>query len=294
MKIKYIVSIIVFIAVFFISINAATVGTILIQSAKMDTTYKAVVVLPEKYNGLKNVKYPAIYLLHGWSGKYSAWSKKTNLGILADKYDFIIVCPDGGYAGWYLDSPLKKDSQYETYIAKEVVKYIDENFQTIADSTGRFITGLSMGGQGAIRLIAKYPNVFNAAGSMSGVMDLNESTKKYGIVKLLGEFETNTELWQNESCLKIVEKLKGKNKGILIDCGIDDRFIEGNRVIHKKMINLKIKHDYVERPGGHSWDYWTNALEHHLLFFLKHSEKNENNSLLKAEYKKTKPQIPKQ
>jgi len=126
-----------------------------------------------------------------------------------------------------------------------------------------------MGGQGSIRLIAEYPSVFDAAGSMSGVMDLNESTKKYGIVQLLGEYETNTELWQKESCLKIVEKLKGKSKELIIDCGIKDRFIESNRKIHMKMMDLNIHHDYYERPGGHSWDYWTNALEYHLLFFKK-------------------------
>ena len=211
-----------------------------------------------------------VYLLHGWSGRFSDWTKKKDLGILADKYEFIIVCPYGGYAGWYLDSPINKNSQYETYIAIEVVDFVDKNYRTIKDSTGRFITGLSMGGHGAIRLIAKYPNVFDAAGSMSGVMDLNESTKKYGIIQLLGEYETNTELWQNQSCLKIVENLANKNKGLIIYCGIDDRFIESNRKIHQKMIDLNIQHDYYERPGGHSWDYWVNALEYHLLFFKKY------------------------
>lgn len=270
MKLKIIFSIII-VSIFIIKnfAIAGTVNTVQIASAKMKTVRKAVVVLPDTYYNSENLKFPAVYLLHGWSGKYSDWAKKTDLGILADKYEFIIVCPDGGYAGWYLDNPLKKESQYETYIAREVVQFIDEKYKTIEDSSGRFITGLSMGGQGSIRLIAKYPNVFYAAGSMSGVMDLNESTKKYGIIQLLGEYETNTELWQNESCLKIVEKLEGKNKGLIIDCGIKDRFIESNRKIHQKMMDLNIQHDYYERPGGHSWKYWVNALEFHLLFFKK-------------------------
>ncbi len=275
-------------------INAAIVDTVLINSTKMDTAYNAVVVLPENYNVSEKESYPVAYLLHGWSGDYSNWAQKTDLGIIADKYDFIIVCPDGGYAGWYLDSPLKKDSQYETYISKEIVEYVDKNYQTITESQGRFICGLSMGGHGAISLLAKHPDIYSAAGSMSGVMRLNESTKKYGIIQLLGSHKVNQYRWEDYSCVNQIEKLAGLNKGILIDCGIEDRFIEGNRAIHKKMIDLKIKHDYVERPGGHSWAYWTNALEYHLLFFLKHSEKNENNSLLKAEYKKTKPQTPKQ
>jgi len=257
------------IVIFQINLYAGTVDTVSIPSKAMATEFKSVVVLPDNYSEDKDQSWPVIYLLHGWSGKYNNWAKKTDLKILADKYEFMIICPDGGYAGWYLDSAIKKDSQYETYIANEVVQFIDDKYKTIKDSTERFITGLSMGGQGAIRLIAKYPNVFDAAGSMSGVMDLNESTKKYDIIQLLGEYETNTELWQNESCLKIVEELKGKNKGLIIDCGIKDRFIESNRKIHQKMMDLKIQHDYYERPGGHSWDYWTNALEYHLLFFKK-------------------------
>jgi len=262
---------ILFLIIILLQINllAGTVDTVSIPSKAMATEFKSVVVLPVNYSEENDQYWPVVYLLHGWSGKYNNWANKTDLGILADKYEFMIVCPDGGYAGWYLDSPLKKESQYDTYIAIEVVQYIDDNYKTFKDSTGRFITGLSMGGHGAIRLIAKHPNVFDAAGSMSGVMDLNESTKKYGIIQLLGEYETNTELWQNESCLKTVENLEGKNKGLIIDCGIKDRFIESSRKIHQKMMDLNIQHDYYERPGGHSWDYWTNALEYHLLLFKK-------------------------
>jgi S-formylglutathione hydrolase FrmB len=254
----------------YINVTAGVVDTVSIPSQTMQKEFKSVIVLPDTYSENNNKDWPVVYLLHGWSGKYSDWAKKTDLKILSDKYEFIIVCPDGGYAGWYLDSPLKEESQYETYIAREVVDFVDKNYRTIEDSTGRFLTGLSMGGQGAIRLIAKYPNVFDAAGSMSGVMALNESTQKYGISLLLGEYETNKKLWQNESCFKIVEKLAGRNKGLIIDCGIEDRFIESNRKIHQKMMDLNIKHDYYERPGAHSWEYWTNALEYHLLFFKKY------------------------
>lgn len=257
-----------------VTIYAGIVDTVSIPSETMQTEFKAVIVLPDDYSENQADLWPVVYLLHGWSGKYSDWIRNTDLATLSDKYKFLIVCPDGGYAGWYLDSPLKKDSQYETYIAKEVVQFIDKHYRTIKDSTGRFITGLSMGGQGAIRLISKYPEIFDAAGSMSGVMILNESTQKYGIAQLIGEYESNKELWQNESCLNIVENLTGKNIGLIIDCGIDDRFIESNRKIHQKMMDLKIKHDYYERPGGHSWDYWVNALEYHLLFFEKRLSTN--------------------
>lgn len=259
-----------FLLLFNLNLSAAQVDTVLINSTKMDTAFKSVVVLPENCSDFDKNSYPVVYLLHGWSGKYSNWAQKTDLGSLADKYNFIIICPDGGYAGWYLDSPLKKDSQYETYIAKEVVAYVDKNYQTIAETSGRFICGLSMGGQGAINLIANHPDIFAAAGSMSGVMHLIEASKKFGLIELIGSYEINPERWNINSTINQIEKLKGLNKGILIDCGTEDRFIESNRKLHQKMMALKIDHVYIERPGGHSWDYWTNALDYHLLFFKKY------------------------
>ncbi|HQE95205.1 MAG TPA: esterase family protein, partial [Candidatus Marinimicrobia bacterium] len=45
--------------------------------------------------------------------------------------------------------------------------------------------------------------------------------------------------------------------------------------LHKKLLDLKIPHVYIERPGAHTWDYWTNALEYHLLFFKKWAEKSQ-------------------
>ncbi len=270
MKLIKIFLIFILIAVFsIISVNAATVDTVLIKSTRMDTSFKAVIVLPDKYNETEDKNFPVVYLLHGLSGDYSNWAQKTDLGNLVDKYNFIIVCPDGGFAGWYIDSPLKSDSQYESYITNEVVENIDKNYRTILKPEGRFICGLSMGGHGAISLLAKHPDSFAAAGSMSGVMELTGSTQKYGIVQLIGDYNSNQKLWDENSCVNLIDKLAGLNKGIIIDCGVDDRFIGGNRKIHQKMMELKIEHVYIERPGGHSWDYWTNALEYHLLFFHK-------------------------
>jgi len=62
----------------------------------------------------------------------------------------------------------------------------------------------------------------------------------------------------------------GRHKAILLDCGVDDFLLDTNRQLHQRMLELKIEHDYIERPGAHTWSYWTNALEYHLLFFRKH------------------------
>ena len=71
-------------------------------------------------------------------------------------YNVIIVTPDGGYDSWYFDSPFVLDYQYETFLSSELVNYIDSNFNTIKDRSGREITGLSMGGHGALHTAIKH------------------------------------------------------------------------------------------------------------------------------------------
>ena len=55
---------------------------------------------------------------------------------------------------------------------------------------------------------------------------------------------------------------------IIIDDGTSDIFIKDNRALHAALQQHKIKHDYRERPGRHSWDYWTKSLENHLTAFF--------------------------
>jgi len=250
---------------------AGQIDTVVIVSQTMNKSPKAVVILPDGYKTGKAL--PVVYLLHGWSGSYRDWPTKMDLKPLADKYAFIIVCPDGGYAGWYVNSPIVKDSQYETYIAKEVVTFIDKNYRTVADSTGRFLCGLSMGGHGAFTLLAKYPERFAGAGCMSGALAMTDGNRRAGLADILGDYETNSRLWEENSAIFLTDRLTGRNKAILIDCGVDDFLFQTNVLLHKKLLDLKIPHDYIERPGTHSWGYWTNALEYHLLFFRKNFNK---------------------
>ena len=64
-----------------------------------------------------------------------------------------------------------------------------------------------------------------------------------------------------------IDAIKQANLALLIDCGVDDFFVGVNRDLHQKLIDAKIPHDYIERPGQHSWQYWVRALPYHLFFF---------------------------
>ena len=105
---------------------------------------------------------------------------------------------------------------------------------------------------------------------MSGGIDLLYSTKKWEIAKRLGTFEENPQEWTSRSVINMVDSLKNGELRLMIECGVSDFFYEINANLHKKLLSLNIDHDYIERPGKHNWDYWTNAIEYQILFFDKY------------------------
>ncbi|OKL42120.1 alpha/beta hydrolase [Pontibacter flavimaris] len=254
----------------------ANVDTLTIQSPSMQKTLKAGVVTPDGHQKKKNGPYPVLYLLHGYSGNFSDWLKtppqKDLLQQMADKYQLIIVTPDGGFSSWYYDSPVDQASQYETFITQELRGEVEKKYKTISERSGRFISGLSMGGHGALYLSARHPDLYVAAGSMSGALNVNgiahENLLK-SIEAVLGPKQENAGLFRESSVVHMVPQLKASGVKFMIDCGVDDFLIEDNRELHRRLVYEKVPHEYIERPGAHTWAYWGNALEYHLLFFQK-------------------------
>jgi S-formylglutathione hydrolase FrmB len=246
---------------------AAKVDTLVINSKVMDRPIKNVVITPDTYN--KKVEpYAVLYLLHGAGDNYSSWVREFPFVIAyADKYNIILVCPDGGRTSWYFDSPIDEQMQYETYVSGELVTYIDKNFNTKADKSGRAITGLSMGGHGAFYLAFKHPDIWGAAGSMSGGLDIRPFPNNWDIAKRLGTYRDNKEAWEDNTVINMIYLLDGKNLQLIFDCGIDDFFYDANKRVHEKLLERRIPHDYIERPRGHTKQYWDNSLKYQLLFF---------------------------
>jgi len=268
-----IVSIIFIFSIFFLNSNAASVDTISIYSAAMKKESKCVVIKPDSYKKKKN-NYPVVYLLHGHAGWYANWILKVpELKDYADRYNLIIVCPDGYINSWYFDSPIDSSIRYETYIAIEVPAYIDAHYATIKNRKARAITGLSMGGHGSLFLGFRHADIFEACGSMSGGVDLRPFPNNWEISKRIGDSVSCPDNWKNYSVTTVVEKYPKDSIQIIFDCGIDDFFYSVNHALHEKMLKLKIPHMYIERPGMHDWNYWANAVEYQLLFFRKFFDK---------------------
>lgn len=266
--------------------TAAEVDTVYVESKTMQITYKAAVIKPSSY-AQNNKKYPVVYLLHGAMGHFNTWlnkiPNKSFLTNLADQYNTLIVMPEGEIYSWYIDSPFDKKSQFETHVSKEVVEKIDALYRTVKGNTGRAITGYSMGGHGALYLSARHPDLYACAGSISGGVDMNYtkfkitgdfSGTKREFERILGTSNPDSEIFKNNSIVNMLELLKKNALPISIDCGVDDYLIDVNRALHEKMVAQKIPHDYTERSGGHTWDYWENALTYQFVFFDKIFKKN--------------------
>ena len=249
--------------------------TIDVMSQAMGRTIKNVVTFPKTYfdiDNSENMLFPVLYLLHGAYSCYSDWSEKADLHRLANEYNVIIVCPDG-QDSWYFDSPVDPKMQFETYVSKELVEYIDSHYPTFDNRYMRAITGLSMGGHGALFLAFRHPDVFWSCGSMSGNMDITQYPDKWHIKDRLGEQSQYPERWREHAVCNLVDQVKAcplqPAQNILIDEGLDDIFIKNNIAMHEQLVEKGIDHEFFLRPGRHTWDYWVNALDYHMLFFHK-------------------------
>ena len=255
-------------------IHASKVDTLKVYSKSMNKMIKNIVIVPDTKGDEKEF-LPVVYLLHGHTDKSDTWFKIVpEIKDYADKYNLIIVCADGGYSSWYLDSPINKKIQYETYISKELIKVVDTKYNTLKKRSGRAITGLSMGGHGAFYLSFRHQDIWGSAGSISGGLDISRfypegGESRWNLIEALGDQKEFPEYWEKNSVINMLDLLKQDSLKLIFDCGIDDFFFDANLELHEKLVERKIPHDFIERPGGHNWNYFSNSLEYHFLFFQK-------------------------
>ncbi len=227
--------------------------------------------VPSQYSQ-DSLARPAVILLHGYGGSHRQWPGISPLQDLADDYGMVILCPDGFKDSWYIDS---RQGNYATFFAADVMREISALPEV--DSLQMFITGLSMGGHGALHLMIKCPGRFLAAGSMSGVLDLRQSSlAKTSLARLLGPQGAGNPNWAKFSAVDNVEAVANANTPLIISCGAQDYLIECNRTFARKCSALGINVVYTESPGRHERPYWRITLPEHLRFFRKYINKSIN------------------
>ncbi len=248
---------------------AAQVDTLSVRSESMRKGIKTIVVVPDV---AKERACPTVYLLHGFGGNYKTWLQiKPELPRIADRMGFVFVCPDGA-GSWYWDSPRNPDVRYETFISTELVRFVDARYNTIKERSGRAITGLSMGGHGAMWNAIRHSEVFGAAGSTSGGLDIRPFPKSWEMYKQLGARDEHPDVWDTHTVINLVPGLENGRLALIVDCGYGDFFFDVNQKFHEALLERGIDHDFLVRPGEHNNTYWRNSIDYQLLFFQKYFE----------------------
>jgi len=89
------------------------------------------------------------------------------------------------------------------------------------------------------------------------------------MAKRLGRYAEFPERWEKNTAINMLYLIQPKTLDIIIDCGTEDFFYNVNEELHRQMLLRNIQHDYITRPGGHTWPYWQNAVSYQLMFFNK-------------------------
>ncbi len=242
--------------------KAAQVDTVAVFSAGMNKNIKTVVVLPDKQQARS-----VLYLLHGYSGNYSNWvNNAPQLKDLVDRYGYVVVCPDGGFDSWYWDTA-DDNYKYETFMIKELIPFIESKYGINADRAHRGITGLSMGGHGALYLAFRHQDVFASAGSTAGGLDIRPFPNNWNMKQRLGAYDSNKSAWDEHTVMELTHLVQPGMLQLFIDCGTEDFFFGVNNKLHEKLDYLNIPHHYLAMPGRHDWNYWSRSIDFQMAFF---------------------------
>ncbi len=234
------------------------------------------VILPADYDTDKANEYPVLYFLHGLGGNEQMLLNSGGMNLIQDLRDskrigeFLIVAPDAGRS-FYINSRDGK-VRYEDFFIREFLPYIESHYRIRAERKSRGITGVSMGGYGALRFALLYPNLFVAVSAHSPALidvppKINVSDEQQAAVaeELGRAFGSQVDLkfWKRESPFTIVrDGAKPAGLQIYFDCGTDDDFgfNKGSEEFDKLLTAHGIAHEFHLYPGGHDWEYFAEHL----------------------------------
>lgn len=213
-------------------------------------------------------KLPVLWLLHGGSDNYTDWHGCTKIQLYADKYNIAIVTPDaqnGSYA------TMAYGPDWFSYITDELCEYVCDRFPISRERKDNFISGMSMGGLGALKSALTYPERYSIVCPIASAVDLlneyvNYKTDPRGISfgkqfsVIYGNFDNPEALLGGpEDCYGILDKALDAGKElpkIMMAQGTEDFTYEGNKRFYNYAMGKGVEIMWIEKPGAHDWESW--------------------------------------
>ena len=212
---------------------------------------------------------PVVILLHGVYDSHWAWFFKGGAHEVASYLiangqmrPMLLVAPSDGL---YRDGSAylrHSGRDYERWITDDVIEGVTKAFAYVDAGSAVFITGLSMGGYGALRLGVKHPDIFRGISAHSAITQIEEMSQFTS-----APFPSEGADAAETDLISWAERYRNILPPLRFDCGTGDPLIEGNRHFHRELKNRQIPHRYMEFEGAHDWSYWHANVSSSLLFF---------------------------
>jgi len=237
------------------------------------------IVLPPNYDTEKTRKFPVLYFFHGLGDNEQMFVHGGAFNLVQDLWErkqigeFLIVTPEAG-ATFYINSHSGR-VRYEDFLVQEFLPAIESRYRVSRARATRGVSGVSMGGYGALHLAFRHPELFAAVSAHSPA--LIEKFPAFagqpgGVrARVLGETfgsPPDTAFWERNSPISLARKASLAGLKIYFDCGDQDDygFEEGTKSLDKVLNSRRIAHEAHVYPGRHDWQYFAEHLPASLEF----------------------------
>ena len=266
--------------------EAAVMKTFEMESKVLNTKRTYAVLFPDAYESETNMFFPVLYALHGLGDQPTGWYENIKMGDIMEEMikkgeikPFIMVTPQamGGNEKegiGYFDQP---DWKAQTFFFEEFVPQIEKQFRVRKDKRGRSLTGISMGGGGALSYAFQHPEMFSSVYAMSPWVNATRWSPE-------GDFGTPSyylsRAVQSYDAVNFVRRASEEKKEQLrtvkwfVNIGDDDFLFECASDFHTAMRDAGIPDEFRVSDGNHSWWYW-NKITPEMLKFTSDNFKNE-------------------
>jgi S-formylglutathione hydrolase FrmB len=262
-----------------------------INSAILKRSVRYCVFLPDGYdagaahNPAK--RYPVLYFLHGLGDNEQTlfnsggWTLIDDLRKKGKIGDFLIVAPEGR-RGFYINSA-DGSVRYSDFFLQEFMPQIERRYRVRPGRDGRAITGISMGGYGALRFAFAHPELFSAVSAQSAAL-ITESPQELDIASRTGAplatvlgavFGNPIDVahWNENSPFVLARRSAAplRRMAIYFNCGQDDNygFEKGAARLHDQLLKESVRHEYHAYAGDHSFTYFMSHFEEVMEFHSK-------------------------
>lgn len=222
--------------------------------------------VPEGLQALSSV--PIVVLLHGVYGSHWSWFLQGGAHVTARTLieqrkirPMVVAAPSDGLRGDGTAYLRWGAQNYEAWICDDLIGCLESLFCNASRSSEIFVAGLSMGGYGAMRLGAKYPQRFSGISAHSAITAPRQFQE---FVRDLTPFKS--EPHEELDVLYWLVRHRDELPPLRFDCGKDDSLFEANQKLHRELVDSAIPHEFAAFPGGHDWPYWKAHIVDTLLF----------------------------